>query len=118
MQIGKFVMAWLLPVSAFSSWSRLELATVGVARMSEAKSGIFMFASAPHIAGAHAGYFASLPDGQISEIACRGELSVQPLREKYSAFAVGQIISTNSPVSSHRGAARDRHGRGAGCGGR
>jgi hypothetical protein len=27
MQIGKFVMAWLLPVSAFSSWSRLELAT-------------------------------------------------------------------------------------------
>jgi hypothetical protein len=61
---------------------------------------------------------AGLPDGQISEFGYPGELAVQPFREKYSAFAVGQIISTSSPVSSHRGAARDRHGRGAGCGGR
>jgi len=30
----------------------------------------------------------------------------------------GQITFTNPPVSSHRRAARDRHGRGAGCGGR
>jgi hypothetical protein len=43
---------------------------------------------------------------------------VQPHLQKDSAFAVGQIKSTTPAVSSHRGAARDRHGRGAGCGGR
>jgi hypothetical protein len=32
-----------------------------------------------------------LPDGQLADF------SVQPLCEKYSAFAVGQIIFTNSP---------------------
>ena len=53
-----------------------------------------------------------LPDG------LSGDGSVQPPLQKYSAFPVGQIISTSSPVPSHRGAARDRHGRGAGCGGR
>ncbi|MGB9114259.1 hypothetical protein, partial [Bradyrhizobium sp.] len=35
---------------------------------------------------------------------------VQPLREKFSAFLVGQITFTNSPrPASTRGAARDRH---------
>jgi len=33
-----------------------------------------------------------LPDGQISHLA------VQPLREKYSAFAVGQINSTTPAI--------------------
>jgi hypothetical protein len=39
--------------------------------------------------------------------------------QKYFASPVGQIISTNSrhPVP-HRGAYRDRHERGMGCGGR
>ena len=50
-----------------------------------------------------------LPDG-LSRNFC-----VQLPREKFSAFAVGQITFTNSPVSPHRGAARDRHERGAGC---
>src|ERR1700680_3245774 len=45
-------------------------------------------------------------------------MGVQPSLQKFSAFPVGQIISTSSPVSSHRGAARDRHRRGAGRGGR
>src|SRR6266851_6439348 len=36
-----------------------------------------------------------LPDGQISD------LPVQPPLQKYSAFPVGQIISTSSPVPSH-----------------
>jgi hypothetical protein len=37
---------------------------------------------------------------------------VQPPREKFFAFAVGQIISTSSPrPASSRGAFRDRHGR-------
>ena len=53
-----------------------------------------------------------LPDG-LSRNFC-----VQLPREKFSAFAVGQITFTNSPVSPHRGAARDRHERGAGCDGR
>jgi hypothetical protein len=53
-----------------------------------------------------------LPDG------LSGDFRVQSLREKYSAFPVGQITFTNSPVPPHRGAARDRHGREAGCGGR
>jgi hypothetical protein len=39
-------------------------------------------------------------------------LSVQSWAKKYSAFAVGQIIFTSSPVPrSSRGAFRDRHGR-------
>jgi hypothetical protein len=44
---------------------------------------------------------------------------VQPPLQKYFASPVGQIISTNSchPVP-HRGAYRDRHERGMGCGGR
>ena len=44
----------------------------------------------------------------------------KPIRvgEKYSAFFLTQIIGVFIAVPSHRGAARDRHGRGAGCGGR
>ena len=44
---------------------------------------------------------------------------VQSLREKYFAFAVGQISSTSSPRPfPARGALRGRHERGMGCGGR
>ena len=53
-----------------------------------------------------------LPDGQIIEF------PVQPLLQKYSASRSTQIRSISLAVPSHRGAARDRHGRGAGCGGR
>jgi hypothetical protein len=47
-----------------------------------------------------------LPDGQISSSA--DAAAVQPLSQKYSALAVGQIISTNSrhPVPQ-RGALRN-----------
>src|SRR6202022_4686106 len=53
-----------------------------------------------------------LPDG------LSGHLPVQPLSQKYSCFLLTQITSISIAVSSYRGAARDRHGRGAGCGGR
>jgi hypothetical protein len=44
---------------------------------------------------------------------------VQPSFKKYFAFAVGQISSTSSPRPfPARGADRDRHERGMGCGGR
>src|SRR5258708_33525710 len=43
---------------------------------------------------------------------------VQSHLQKYTASRFAQITSRTHPVSSHRGAARDRHGRGAGCGGR
>jgi hypothetical protein len=44
---------------------------------------------------------------------------VQSLSQKYFAFAVGQISATSSPRPfPARGAYRDRHGRGMGCGGR
>jgi hypothetical protein len=44
---------------------------------------------------------------------------VQPSSKKYFAFAVGQISSTSSPRPfPARGALRDRHERGMGCGGR
>ena len=44
---------------------------------------------------------------------------VQPSFKKYFAFAVGQISSTSSPRPfPARGAYRDRHERGMGCGGR
>jgi hypothetical protein len=54
---------------------------------------------------------AALPDGQISEFA------VQPLSQKYSCFVLTQITSISTTVPT-QGAYRDRHGRGAGCGGR
>jgi hypothetical protein len=43
---------------------------------------------------------------------------VQPPLQKYSASRFTQIKSISPAVPSHRGAARDRHERGAGCGGR
>jgi enoyl-CoA hydratase/carnithine racemase len=58
-----------------------------------------------------AGDKAFMPAGQISDFL------VQPPLQKYSVSRFAQIKSI-SAVPSHRGAARDRHGRGAGCGGR
>jgi hypothetical protein len=56
-------------------------------------------------------YFPSL-DGQITDF------PVQPPLQKYSASRFTQITSISATVPSPRGAARDRHRRGAGCGGR
>jgi len=54
-----------------------------------------------------------MPDGQISEFAVKPDIS------KYSACPVGQISATSSPRPfPARGAYRDRHERGMGCGGR
>src|ERR1700687_2441007 len=55
------------------------------------------------------------PVGQISGA---GDLPVQPHFQKYFRSRLTQIKSISSAVSSPRGAYRDRHGRGAGCGGR
>jgi hypothetical protein len=46
------------------------------------------------------------------------QITVQSRFKKYSAFTLAKITSISAAVSSHRGAARDRHGRGAGRGGR
>jgi hypothetical protein len=43
---------------------------------------------------------------------------VQPHLQKYFCSGFTQIRTISSAVSSHRGAYRDRHGRGMGCGGR
>src|ERR1700722_20990740 len=56
-----------------------------------------------------------LPDGQITDPAV---VVVQPLPKKYSDFPKAQIRGISLAIPSHTGAARDRHGRGAGCGGR
>jgi hypothetical protein len=53
-----------------------------------------------------------LPDGLFSDP------RVQPLPQKYSCSLLTQITSISASVPSHRGATRDRHGRGTGCGGR
>src|SRR5229473_7688373 len=45
-------------------------------------------------------------------------LPVQPHFQKYSRSRLPQIKSISPAVPPHRGAYRDRHGRGAGCGGR
>src|SRR5712671_3106283 len=45
-----------------------------------------------------------------------GQISVQPRSEKYFASPFGRNSFIDSAVSSHRGAYRDRHGRGEGCG--
>jgi hypothetical protein len=45
-------------------------------------------------------------------------LPVQSSPQKYCCSLPAQISPTSFAVLSHRGAARDRHGRGAGCGGR
>ena len=52
------------------------------------------------------------PDGQISHSA------VQSCFQKYFHSRLTQISSRPLAVSSPRGAYRDRHGRGMGCGGR
>jgi hypothetical protein len=46
------------------------------------------------------------------------QIRVQPLSQKYSCFVLTQITCISITVPPHRGAYRDRHGRGAGCGGR
>jgi hypothetical protein len=53
-----------------------------------------------------------LPDGQISEN------RVQPCLQKYFCFSEMQTKLYDLPSRPTRGAVRDRHGRGAGCGGR
>ena len=55
---------------------------------------------------------ADLPDG------LSGHFRVQCYQRKYFASPFGRNRSINSAVPPHRGAYRDRHGRGAGCGGR
>jgi hypothetical protein len=67
------------------------------------------------------------PDGLIYALRAAADLlnginliwPVQSCLQKYFVSPVGQIISTSSrhPVP-HRGAYRDRHERGVGCGGR
>jgi hypothetical protein len=54
------------------------------------------------------------PDPTVKSLS---RLSSPPL-QKYSDFPKTQITFITLPVLSHRGAARDRHGRGTGCGGR
>ena len=54
----------------------------------------------------------AVPDGQISELAVQSHL------RKYFRFRLTQITFISAAVPSHRGAYRDRHGRGVGCGGR
>jgi hypothetical protein len=53
-----------------------------------------------------------LPDGLF------GDLAVQPSLQKYFRSRLTQIKTISIAVSSHRGAYRDRHGRGARCDGR
>jgi hypothetical protein len=66
---------------------------------------------------------ADLRAAEIVEAAQRdlpvGQFCVESHLQKYSAFPVGQIISTSSrhPVP-RRGAYHDRHERGVECGGR
>ena len=45
-------------------------------------------------------------------------LAVQSSLQKYFCSLLTQITCVSFTVPSHRGAVRDRHGRGAGCGGR
>jgi hypothetical protein len=45
-------------------------------------------------------------------------LPVQPRLQKYFHSLLTQITCISPAVPSHRGAARDRHERGAGCDGR
>ena len=57
-----------------------------------------------------------MPDGQIT--ARSNSRRVQPLLKKYSYFPKPQISCISLAILSHRGAFRERHERGAGCGGR
>jgi hypothetical protein len=47
--------------------------------------------------------FAICPSGKSNACRANQPIKVQPPLEKYSAFAVGQIISTSSPVSPQEG---------------
>ena len=58
----------------------------------------------------------TLPDGQITSSSARGP--VQPLSQKYSDFPKPKSGVWISPSRPMRGAFRDRHERGPGCGGR
>jgi hypothetical protein len=55
---------------------------------------------------------ADLPDGLFRSLAVQSHL------QKYLRSRLTQIKSISLTVSSLTGAYRDRHGRGAGCGGR
>src|SRR4030081_2986163 len=61
---------------------------------------------------APSGYGTDLPDGLF------GSLAVQPPLQKYFCSRLTQINTISITVPPPRGAYRDRHGRGAGCGGR
>src|SRR6267154_4957194 len=65
-------------------------------------------------ASGHERNMLSLPCGDLPV----GHFCVESPLQKYFTSPVGQIISTNSRCLTHRGAYRDRHGRGMGCGGR
>ena len=60
----------------------------------------------------HPYVLADLPDGRFVD---RG---VQPPLQKDFRFRPPQITSRTFRIPPHRGAYRDRHGRGEGCGGR
>jgi hypothetical protein len=62
------------------------------------------------------GHVASVPDGQIAGLPIG--VRVQPSSQKFFRSLLTQITCICFAVPSHRGAVRDRHGRGAGCGGR
>src|ERR1700731_2831767 len=57
-----------------------------------------------------------LPDGQIRHGLCF--CLVQPWPKKYFCFSEIKSVVHPQPSRPTRGAYRDRHGRGAGCGGR
>ena len=68
--------------------------------------------------GASRIFFAVGLDGLMTDLPV-GLKSVHPLREKYSAFAVGQIRCTTRRVPPHqRGVSRSSRTLGAGCDGR
>jgi len=57
---------------------------------------------------------AARTDGSRTLLIC----PVQPRLQKYFRSRLTQIKSITRAVPPHRGADRDRHGRGVGCGGR
>src|ERR1700722_12633650 len=59
-----------------------------------------------------------LPDGQISRQTRWAFLACPALAEKIFWFSEVANHWHNLRIPSHRGAVRDRHGRGMGCGGR
>ena len=64
--------------------------------------------------------FRPLRNEGFREHGCRANhrKSVQPSQKKYSDFQNSQISLCTRPVPLRQRGARDRHGRGAGCGGR